>query len=89
MNEITTRRHRTKVDPNETPELKFDRLAKSRGNKLVHQMKLLCNLGSYAYKINPELAHELLITFQENLDALKAAWGKATTKKVTKENLEH
>jgi len=81
MSDTAVRKPKTKVDPNETPEQRYIRLAESRGEKLIHQMKLLKNLGkSYAYKIDSELAEELLVKFDESLDALKAQWQTAIQK---------
>jgi hypothetical protein len=72
---------KSKVDPNESREQKFKRLAQNRGKKLTHQMVLLSNLGgSYAYKIDPELAEELLEEFTASLDDLKASWREAIAK---------
>lgn len=79
MSETTTRRaKKSKVDPNESREQKFVRLAQTRGKKLIHQIDLLSNLGSsYAYEVSPELAEELLGQFEESLDNLKQQWQKA------------
>ena len=78
MSNTTTRRPKqSKVDPNETREEKFIRLAKSRSTKLLHQIELLDNLGSsYAYKVNPELAEELLAEFDKALESLKNRWNE-------------
>ena len=79
MAETTTRRaKKSKVDPNESREQKFVRLARTRGDKLVHQINLLSNLGtSYAYEINSDLAEELMGQFEETLNSLKQQWQKA------------
>lgn len=78
MSNTTTRRPKqSKVDPNESREEKFIRLAKSRSKKLLHQIELLDNLGSsYAYKVNPELAEELLAEFDKALEGLRARWSE-------------
>jgi len=66
---------KVKVDPNETKEAKFRRLASTRGEKRIHQMKLLRNLGtSYAYKLDPDLAEELLIKFDKHMTELRETW---------------
>lgn len=76
-----TRRPRTKVDPNETPEDKFIRLANQRGEKLLHTMKLLRNLASsYAYKVNLDLAQEWADKFQNTFDETQTAWIDAINK---------
>lgn len=73
-----TRRPRTKVDPNESPEVKFTRLANKRGKKLVDMMKLLKNLStSYTYKTNSELAKKWLDSFEESFKGLKESWENA------------
>jgi len=77
----TTRKPKTKVDSNETPEQRFIRLTNARGDKLVHQMKLLKNLAtSYAYKVNPELAESKLLEFKDKLEALEITWTEAIEK---------
>lgn len=78
-----TRRPRTKVDPNETPEDKFARLANIRGGKLVHLMKLLKNLStSYAYKMDSAVAQKWLGEFQESFNELKSSWEGSLNKPV-------
>lgn len=79
MSETTARRaKKSKVDPNENREQKFVRLARTRGEKLIHQIDLLSNLGSsYAYEVSPELAEELLGKFDGALENLRAQWRKA------------
>jgi len=85
----TTRRPRTKVDPNETPENKFIRLANTRGEKLVHLMKLLKNLStSYAYKMDSALAQRLLQEFQDSFSNLKNSWEDAIVKRSKPESTE-
>jgi hypothetical protein len=77
----TTRRPRIKVDPNETPESKFIRLANVRGEKFNHLMKLLKNLGtSYAYKMDVTLAKKLLAEFEGSFNELKLSWEATITK---------
>ena len=81
MSSETRKPKKSKVDPNESREDKFRRLASGRGKKLVHQMGLLSNLGgSYAYKIDPELATDLLEQFADALDELKVSWQEAIAK---------
>lgn len=78
MSNTTTRRPKqSKVDPNESREEKFIRLAKTRSKKLLHQIELLDNLGSsYAYKVNPELAEELISEFEKAIEGLKSRWAE-------------
>ena len=82
MSEKTVKKPRkSKVPKDETPEARFIRLAKSRGDKLVHQMKLLQNLGKgYAYEIDSDLAEDLLVEFKDALEELQIEWEAAIVK---------
>lgn len=82
MSESVARRPKeSKVDPNESRTERFVRLSQSRGEKLIHQLKLLNNLGtSYAYRVDPELAEELLEQFETELASLKTTWTSAINK---------
>ena len=79
MSEQTVKKPRkSKVPKDETPETRFIRLAKSRGDRLVHQMKLLQNLGKgYAYQIDSDLAEDLLVAFKDALEELQIEWEEA------------
>jgi len=62
-------------------EVKFTRLSNTRGEKLVHLMKLLKNLStSYAYKMDTELARTWLNSFQKSFDELKNSWEESINK---------
>lgn len=75
MSETTKSAKKSKVDPNESKDAKFRRLASTRGDKLIHQMKLLRNLGtSYAYRMDPDLAEELLVKFDKHVSDLRDTW---------------
>jgi len=81
MSETVRKPKKSKVDPNESKEQKFIRLARDRGTKLLHQMGLLHNLGkAYAYKIDQNLAEELLEEFEEALVSVRTQWEKAIEK---------
>jgi hypothetical protein len=89
MSETTRKPKKSKVDPNESKEQKFIRLAQDRGSKLLHQMGLLRNLGkSYAYKIDPDLAEELLEQFEEALGSVKDQWAIAINKQRSSTEVE-
>lgn len=75
MSETVKSAKKAKVDPNEPKDAKFRRLASTRGDKLIHQMKLLKNLGtSYAYRMDPDLAEELLNKFDKHVSDLRDTW---------------
>ena len=75
MSEIVNSIKKAKVDPNEPKDAKFRRLASTRGDKLIHQMKLLKNLGtSYAYRMDADLAEELLNKFDKHVSDLRDTW---------------
>jgi hypothetical protein len=73
----------------ETPLDKFNRLALKRGDRFLDICKLLQNLGdSYAYRINPELAEELLAKFEQKLEEVKISWTNQINKVRNKESGE-
>tara|TARA_B100000925_G_C21722277_1_gene351423 strand:- start:186 stop:470 length:285 start_codon:yes stop_codon:yes gene_type:complete len=73
----------------ETPLEKFNRLALKRGDRFLAVCKLLQNLGdSYAYRINPDLAEELLAKFEQKLEEVKISWTNQINKVRNKESGE-
>ena len=72
-----------------TPEEKFIRLANKRTEKFDHQCKLLRNLAtSYAYKMNHELANDLLVHYTKELETVRVTWLAEMEKETEKERLE-
>jgi len=75
MSDTVKSAKKAKVDPNEPKDARFRRLASARGDKLIHQMKLLKNLGtSYAYRLDPDVAEELLSKFDKHVNDLRDTW---------------
>ena len=90
MSDTVKSAKKAKVDPNEPKDAKFRRLASTRGDKLIHQMKLLKNLGtSYAYRMDPDLAEELLNKFDKQVSDLRDTWvAKITEMRKTTEPVD-
>lgn len=66
------------VDPNETREHKFIRLANRRVNKVIKDLALVGNLGSYPH--TAEQAARVMDVIQQYVDALSVKIAPRTAK---------
>lgn len=72
----TARKPRVKVDPNETREQKFARLANKRVNTVLKHIALVGNLASYPH--SPEQGERIVSAIQEYVDALSVKMAPRT-----------
>lgn len=73
--ETTTRKTRKKrVDPNETPRERWERLVHPRAERLINTVKLLKNLRGSVYNWDNQVEKKLFASFEAALDELRQAW---------------
>ena len=70
-----TRKGRTPVDANETPEQKFRRLANKRVARTLNDLKLCANLGRYAH--TPEQGQKILAVLANGYQSVADAFSKS------------
>ena len=73
----TGKRGRKPVDPNETPEQKFQRLAKHRVTRCIKVIRGLGNLGGAGYKSTEEQREKIREVLDSELEAAMARMERA------------
>lgn len=74
---VKEKRGRKPVDPNETPESKFVRLAKHRTTRAIKAIRGLGNLGGSGYKSTESQREKIREALESELEAAMARMERA------------